>query len=270
MGKVNQNSTKMMEEDQPKKHSRTKAPAFQFYAMDWLTDPSLRLCSPETRGVWIDILCWMWLSSEVGFMMVNGNNLTPNQIQKYLGMDSKKWSRIWSELTGFGIIRQDPSGRFYSKRMVEDERIREIRKACGIMGGNPTIKKNSKDLVNQKSNQNPTPSSSSSSSSSINKKNIIKKKNHELIELIEKNCPNLSKMKSPLTFDQAVNLEMTYGMDETKEILLNMENYKKINNYTSVHLTSLNWLKRKKNDSEKNIQNTGTSKQSFTDKLRNW
>ena len=37
-----------------------KNPAFQFYVKDWLTDTQLRLASPATRGIWIDLLCYMW------------------------------------------------------------------------------------------------------------------------------------------------------------------------------------------------------------------
>ena len=55
-----------------KKNSRNKAPAFQFYAADWLTDTSLRLVSAETRGVWIDLLCHAFLSSDPGFLIVGG------------------------------------------------------------------------------------------------------------------------------------------------------------------------------------------------------
>lgn len=34
-----------------------KLPAFQFYTGDWLKDPALSMCSPATRGIWMDILC---------------------------------------------------------------------------------------------------------------------------------------------------------------------------------------------------------------------
>src|SRR5688500_14639992 len=36
-----------------------KAPAFQFYPGDWLKDPQLSMCSPASRGVWMDLLCAM-------------------------------------------------------------------------------------------------------------------------------------------------------------------------------------------------------------------
>ena len=37
-----------------------KLPYIQFYPGDWLIkDPALTLCSPETRGIWIDFICAM-------------------------------------------------------------------------------------------------------------------------------------------------------------------------------------------------------------------
>lgn len=45
-----------------------KAPAFQFYVRDWLADPQLRLCSASTRGIWIDLLCFMWESPDRGIL----------------------------------------------------------------------------------------------------------------------------------------------------------------------------------------------------------
>ena len=43
-----------------------KAPAFQFYVRDWLTDTELGKCSPATRGIWIDLLANMWVAPERG------------------------------------------------------------------------------------------------------------------------------------------------------------------------------------------------------------
>jgi hypothetical protein len=38
----------------------SKAPAFQFYIKDWLSDPQLKMAEWSTKGIWIDMLCYMW------------------------------------------------------------------------------------------------------------------------------------------------------------------------------------------------------------------
>lgn len=43
-----------------------KAPAFQFYIKDWLSDPELQSASSSSRGIWINALCYMWESQERG------------------------------------------------------------------------------------------------------------------------------------------------------------------------------------------------------------
>lgn len=37
-----------------------KQPAFLLYIGDWKRDPALSICSPATRGIWIDFVCSMW------------------------------------------------------------------------------------------------------------------------------------------------------------------------------------------------------------------
>ena len=39
---------------------------FPLEAKDWLTDSRLSLCSPTTRGIWIDAICVMWLNGQSG------------------------------------------------------------------------------------------------------------------------------------------------------------------------------------------------------------
>jgi len=43
-----------------------KPPAFQFYVGDWLRDPQLRQASFATRGIWIDMLAYMWTAPDPG------------------------------------------------------------------------------------------------------------------------------------------------------------------------------------------------------------
>lgn len=35
----------------------SKQPYMAFFTGDWLKDPKLSLCSPATRGIWIDLIC---------------------------------------------------------------------------------------------------------------------------------------------------------------------------------------------------------------------
>jgi hypothetical protein len=53
------------------KNSPGKAPAFQFYVKDWLADTELRLTSAATRGIWIDLLCFMWMSKDKGELCIS-------------------------------------------------------------------------------------------------------------------------------------------------------------------------------------------------------
>lgn len=52
-----------------------KAPAFQFYPGDWLKDPAVARCSPETRGIWIDLLCSMHESGRSGQVIGTADQL---------------------------------------------------------------------------------------------------------------------------------------------------------------------------------------------------
>lgn len=51
-----------------------KAPAFQFYVRDWLSDPPLRKCSRTTMSLWIDMLSMMWLEEERGKFIIRGED----------------------------------------------------------------------------------------------------------------------------------------------------------------------------------------------------
>ncbi len=43
-----------------------KRPAMLWYGGDWLKDPHLSMCSPATRGIWMDALCLMHENGESG------------------------------------------------------------------------------------------------------------------------------------------------------------------------------------------------------------
>ncbi|OEU70144.1 MAG: hypothetical protein BA863_05120 [Desulfovibrio sp. S3730MH75] len=55
--------------------AKNKAPAFQFYVRDWLSEPEGRRLRLASRGIWIDILSHMWLEEEQGKLAVEGTEL---------------------------------------------------------------------------------------------------------------------------------------------------------------------------------------------------
>ncbi|MDI6755325.1 MAG: hypothetical protein QME78_13140 [Thermodesulfobacteriota bacterium] len=160
-----------------------KNPAFQFYPGDW--DRDLKEHSLEIRGAWITICCALWWGEERGKLKKPLTNWA-----RVLGVGDKKSLSIITYLNKAGIadINSNNEGIEIScRRMLRDEKIREIRKKVGSLGGNPAFEKgkpnpyyldNQKDK--QKDNQKITPSVLLSSSSknrlSFNTKYVSREK----------------------------------------------------------------------------------------------
>lgn len=141
-----------------------RLPAFQFYPADWRKDPGVQSLDFETRGIWWEIICLLHESDERGVLLLNGQPMPESALCRLLGLDNQKLTTALTTLLTYGVAkRRESDGALYSKRMVADENLRQIRKLAGAKGGNPL-------LLNQKPTtlvkQNPTPSFSSSSSSS--------------------------------------------------------------------------------------------------------
>jgi uncharacterized protein YdaU (DUF1376 family) len=53
-----------------------KHPYIQFYVGDWLKDPELSMCSPATRGIWIDLICAIHEGNGAGKLTANRQQLS--------------------------------------------------------------------------------------------------------------------------------------------------------------------------------------------------
>ena len=145
-----------------------KRPAFQFYPADWRKDAALQSCSIAAQGLWINVLCVMHECDPYGHLSVNGKPMKPEQIARLFGMGVKECSKLMDELRDAGVTSV-VDGFISSRRMVKDERLRNIRAEAGRLGGNPLllvgkVKQKDKQTDNHEDKQSPTPSSSSSSS----------------------------------------------------------------------------------------------------------
>ncbi len=149
-----------------------KRPAFQFYPADWRKDTALQSCSLAARGLWHEMMCLMHECDPYGYMAVNGKPMKAAQIARLVGVTDREYKKLLCELEDAGVYSTTEDGCIYSRRMVKDERIRNVRAEAGKKGGNPNlVGSKDNDLLKQNPNQNskqkPTPSSSSSSSTTV-------------------------------------------------------------------------------------------------------
>ena len=121
-----------------------KRPAILFYPGDWLRDTALRSCSMEARGLWIDMICFMHDCTPYGYLKVNNKIISEVNLEVILGVNLSKIQRLLGELVEAGVCSIDENNCYYSKRMVEDDKVREKRARGGLLGGNPALKKTKK------------------------------------------------------------------------------------------------------------------------------
>jgi hypothetical protein len=148
--------------------AKMKRPSFQFYPSDWLRDTALRSCSTGARGLWMDMICFMHEGSPYGHLKVGDKVILAFNLSRMVGETLEVVEGWLDELSTAGVYETTEEGVIYSKRMIRDENLRQIRAAGGSKGGNPALMDKSK--VNLEDKQKPTPSSSSASTSSKKKK----------------------------------------------------------------------------------------------------
>lgn len=117
-----------------------KAPAFQFYPDDWLSDTKLNLCSLQAQAFWLRLLCVMHTCAPYGHLTFDGITApTPRDIGRVTGVHPLGVPPLVSELERRGVLSRTPGGVIYSRRMVRDERNRLINRQNGKYGGNPML-----------------------------------------------------------------------------------------------------------------------------------
>ncbi|MAK37885.1 MAG: hypothetical protein CMC15_17130 [Flavobacteriaceae bacterium] len=131
-----------------------KMPAIMFYTGDWLKDPAVRMLTLAQRGLWIDMLALMYESSDRGYLALrNGEPVTTEQLSRMVGEDAHYVDECLHAMEVIGVFSKTKEGVIYSRRMVDDEKIREAKAKAGRASGKS--RKRTKD--EQKSNKVPTP-----------------------------------------------------------------------------------------------------------------
>lgn len=172
-----------------------KAPAFQFYIGDWLKDT--RILTPLTRGIWIDMLCFMWHAEERGKIEGNKDQLTRLLSCKIEEIDSAveelKLTRIAdvSVTKSLHVTDCNEIVTVINRRMYREENERKLTRC--------RVQKFRNGKKNTLCNGDVTvPSSSSSSSSIINdsKESFVDRCPHqEIINLFHSVLPELQRVQ---------------------------------------------------------------------------
>lgn len=157
-----------------------KRPSFQFYPADWRKDAALQSCSMAAQGLWMNLMCIAHECEPYGHLVVNGKSMTNAQISRLAGLSLKECDKLVAELEDSGVASRSEDGALFSRRMVKDENLRNVRaaggeggKEYGVLGAEHGKKGGRPPKVRGviKPPLEPPPSSSSSSSSSNTNKN---------------------------------------------------------------------------------------------------
>ena len=228
-----------------------KLPAFQFYPGDWRKDPGVQSLTYHDRGIWFEILCLMHECERRGELLLNGKPMQADALARLLGVDVPTLTATIDTLLETGVASRDPSsGSLISRRMVRDEKLRQIRATSGTMGGNPVLVKQIPTsrikIPTMWVNQIPTPSSSVSTSSSVS--SSVSKDQEEGKgsggQACEKSARlNLSKL-TDLEFVDFLKGQPAYGgIDVTREIS-KMHVWANVNRRTVTRKFTMNWLNK--------------------------
>lgn len=99
-----------------------KNPWMKFYPQDWRGDQTLRICSLEARGLWIEMVCIMHEADPYGHLVINGHPVTDAQLGALTGTDLSTISRLKTELETAGVYSKTGKGTIYSRRMNRDHK----------------------------------------------------------------------------------------------------------------------------------------------------
>ena len=134
-----------------------------FYPSDWHNDLKVQSLTALERYIWFELILVMHVAEERGKLILNDAPMDAKWLAKKIRIKAITMKKALQKFCQNGVAYTDNKGIIYNKRMVEDERIRQLRAAAGKLGGNP-------NLVNQNSearlSTKPTPSYSVSNSTS--------------------------------------------------------------------------------------------------------
>lgn len=235
-------------------------PYLPLYVQDYLTDEKLNMCSLESQGVFIKIMCILHKSNEYGTVLLKQKD-KQNQstclnfaykFAKLLPIQVDVLKVAIAELVDEGVLEIE-GDRLFQKRMVHDNRISLIRSKVGKKGGEKT----QSFLLKQKLKQNTE--YEYEYENVIEYDNVIKNIVSEFYEfqsVKHKNQLNEWELDKSLLNDSYAVIEKLHRIDKFSydDIMLVLRNATK-DNFWSEQIISLRGLRHKGKNGQMKFQN---------------
>jgi hypothetical protein len=225
----------------------------------WLKSPDIKSLPYDLKGLWIDMLCYMWESSERGYL-INGSGepYSHQEMSRLLGLSESELIPMLDQLQKRKIYSiRDIDGAIYNRKIVYDEKIRKERSYAGIKGmsnrwkicynksDNKVITKGITKGITPSESESESISSSSSLKTNHNKElyptpkkpekpTVIKKVYHDYVELTAEEYQKLQN-KFEVNTDAMIEVMATYKGSNGKK-------YK--SDYLAI-LTNFDWILKK-------------------------
>jgi len=115
----------------------------KFYPNDWLSDYSLRLCSPLARALWVEMLMLMAKCERYGYLCLDGQPMSSQKLADWTLIPHEQVVPLLAELRAAKVYDTDEAGFIFSRRLVRDyveikqgyERQKRFRQKKALQGG---------------------------------------------------------------------------------------------------------------------------------------
>ncbi len=93
----------------------------------------------------MDLLAIMHAGEPYGHLTISGNPIDTATLARMVGTTPAKVRKLTAELEARNVFSRTELGVIYSRRMVRDEHIRNVRSEAGKLGGNPNLIEGNQD-----------------------------------------------------------------------------------------------------------------------------
>lgn len=102
----------------------------KFFWDDWGNDAALQSCNVAAQGLWINLLRVMFNNERQGYLQINNKPMTPTQIAKITGFDSRTITNQLKVLIKNNVCSVDENGIVFSRRMVRESKAKSDKVAA--------------------------------------------------------------------------------------------------------------------------------------------